>query len=61
MYNEHVGERESGMFVCLFVYVAALPTHSSQGASEVKDTCLHLVKEFRKGEWTAQHICVRVD
>ena len=36
-------------FVCLFVYVAALPTHSSQGASEVKDTCLRLVKEFRKG------------
>ena len=48
-------------FVCLFVYVAALPTHSSQGTSEVKDTCLHLVKEFRKGGRTAQHTCVRVD
>jgi len=28
-------------FVCLFVWVAALPLLSKQGASEVKDTCLH--------------------
>ena len=39
--------------VCLFVCVAALPLLSKQGASEVKDTCLHRVKEFRKGGATA--------
>ena len=46
------------MFVCLFIYMAALPTYSSQGALKVKDTCLCLVKEFRKGRKDrTTHMC----
>ena len=37
-------EYEDLLFVCLFVWVAALPLLLKQGASEVKDTRLRRVK-----------------
>jgi hypothetical protein len=38
---------------CLFVWVAALPLQSKQGASEVMDTCLHPALELRMPDGTA--------
>ena len=48
------------LFVCLFMWRHSLLTRV-RGHTEVKDTCLRLVKEFRKGGGTAQHMCVRVN
>ena len=45
-------------FVCLFVYVAALPTHSSQGAHEVKDTMSASGKEVQEeGKNRSTQVC----
>ena len=45
------------LFVCLFEWRHS-PFIRSKGHSEVKDTCLHQVKEFRKGEGTkTTHLC----